>query len=233
MTQIIKIKYKFLIVYLKKNIRVNHNNLRHLCFIFLLLSSLCANAQQEIVIRGKVTEQVNNEGIPFVNVFLKGTSIATVTDIEGNYIIKTNVPKDSIYVSLIGYQTETKPVKKGQSQIINFELKSKVLNLGTIEILPGVNPALRIIKKAIENKDKYNRENLQSVQYLSYTKQEVDVDNITDKMRKRKLFKPITSMWDSLDNLLGKEQETKLPVALTEVISEIYSYKEAKKNMKM
>ncbi|OFY83707.1 MAG: hypothetical protein A3F72_12915 [Bacteroidetes bacterium RIFCSPLOWO2_12_FULL_35_15] len=187
------------------------------------------NAQMETIIAGRVTENGTNSGIPFVNIYFKGTLIGTVTDFDGNYYIKTSTPKDSIFVSLIGYRSKAKPVKKGVSQIINFTLSPEALNLGTVEIRPGINPALRIIKNAQNNKAKYNRDNLESVQYTSYTKQEADVDNVTPKMRKWKLFRGFTKMWDSLDSLAGENSKANLPVMMSEVISNIYSYKVGEK----
>ncbi|MCW3072365.1 MAG: carboxypeptidase-like regulatory protein [Bacteroidetes bacterium] len=197
--------------------------------LFLLVLSLQLKAQQETIITGHVTEKGTNAGIPFVNIYFKGTLIGTVTDFDGNYSITTSSPKDSIYISLIGYKSRAKPVKKGQTQIIDFQLSPEALNLNTVEVRPGINPALRIIKNAQVNKSKYNRDNLNSVQYLSYTKQEADVDNITPKMRRWRLFRPFISMWDSLDVLAGEESKANLPVMMSEVISEIYSYKEAEK----
>lgn len=204
--------------------------IKKITYLFIcLLLSLSIKAQQETIITGHVTEKGTNAGIPFVNIYFKGTFVGTVTDFDGNYIIKTAAPKDSIFVSLIGYKSRAKPVKKGQTQIIDFQLSPEFLNLNTIEVRPGINPALRIIKHAQENKSKYDRENLNSVQYISYTKQEADVDNITPKMRKWRLFRPFISMWDSLDVLAGEESKANLPVMMSEVISEIYSYKEAAK----
>jgi hypothetical protein len=198
---------------------------------FLLFIQLSFNlkAQQETVITGRVTEKGTNAGIPFVNIYFKGTFMGTVTDFDGNYSIKTNNPKDSILVSLIGYKSKAKPVKAGKSQVIDFQLSPQALTLTTIEVRPGVNPALRIIKRAQENKSKYNRDNLNSVQYISYTNQEADVDNITPKMRKWKLFHPFIAMWDSLDVLAGEDSKANLPVMMSEVISEIYSFKDAEK----
>jgi hypothetical protein len=197
--------------------------------IFFLLLCLSVNAQKETIISGRVTEAASSSGIAFANIYFKGSVIGTVTDFEGNYSIKTLASNDSVFVSLLGYQSETKVVKKGETQIINFELKKTSLNLGVVKILPGVNPALRIIRNVINNKEKHNRDNLESVQYLSYTKQEVDVDNISQRMREWRLFNPITSIWDSLDNIADKDRETHLPVSMSEVLSEIYSYKDAKK----
>ncbi len=48
--------------------------------------------QDELSVRGKVTEQQSGEPLPGVNVIVKGTSTGTVTDISGNYSI--NVPNE-------------------------------------------------------------------------------------------------------------------------------------------
>lgn len=191
--------------------------------------SIVTLAQQETIITGHVSEIGTNGGMPFVNIYFKGTLIGTVTDFDGNYSIKTTTPKDSIYVSLIGYKSKAKKVEKGKTQIINFQLSPEALNLSTIEIRPGINPALRIIRNAQLNKNKYDRDDLTAIQYVSYTKQEADVDNITPKMRKWKLFRPFASMWDSLDVMVGEESKANLPVMMSEVISEIYSFKETEK----
>jgi len=50
---------------------------------FLLLLSLNSFAQQETIISGRVTEQGTNSGIPFVNIYFKGTFIGTVADFDG------------------------------------------------------------------------------------------------------------------------------------------------------
>ena len=200
-----------------------------LYLISFLLLSFSVQAQQETIITGRVTEKGANSGIPFVNIYFKGTFIGTVTDFDGNYSIKTSSPKDSIFVSLIGYKSKAKLVKKGQAQKIDFQLSPEALNLTTVEVRPGVNPALRIIKNAQKNKAKYNRDNLRTIQYTSYTKQEADVDNVTAKMRRWRLFRGFTKLWDSLDVLAGEESKANLPVMMSEVISDIYYHKEGDK----
>jgi hypothetical protein len=58
----------------------------YLLVCFVLIQSTFASTNDTIVLRGKVTEN----GIPFpkVNIKLKGTSIETITDIDGNFILK-------------------------------------------------------------------------------------------------------------------------------------------------
>ncbi len=185
-------------------------------------------AQQTTIITGRVTEAKTNAGVPFANLYFKGSYTGAVTDFDGNYSIQTTEHHDSIYVSLIGYRSKARPVKNEKTQVINFQITSEALNLGSVEVRPGINPAVRIIKHAIENKSSYNRDQLQSVQFVSYTKQEADIDNVTEKMRKRRFLKDITKMWDKLDTLAGMESKANLPVYMSEITSEVYSYKEAK-----
>ena len=78
----------------------------YLLTFFLLSYSI--KAQQETIITGHVSEVGTNSGIPFVNIYFKGTFIGTVTDFDGNYSIKTTTPQDSIYISLIGYKSKAK-----------------------------------------------------------------------------------------------------------------------------
>lgn len=203
---------------------------KRITYFFFLMFSLPGLAQ-ETVISGRVTEKGTNAGIPFVNIYFKGTFNGTVTDFEGNYSFRTTTPKDSIYVSQIGYKSKAKAVKKGQKQVIDFQLTPESLTLSTVVVRADdkENPAWRIIRNAQANKAKYNRDNLKSVQYTSYTKQEADVDHITPRMRRFRLFRPFVAMWDSMDVLAGEESTANLPVMMSEVISDIYSYQDVQK----
>lgn len=197
-------------------------------FLFLVLGTY-AQAQQKTIISGRVTETITNSGVPFANIYFKGSYTGTITDFEGNYTIQTEEQHDSIYVSLIGYRSKAKAIRNGKTQVINFQISTEALNLGSVEVKPGVNPAVRIVKNAIANKSKYNRDKLQSIQFVSYTKQEADIDNVTPKMRKRKFLNDITRMWDRLDTLAGADSKANLPVFMSEVVSEIYYNNDAKK----
>ncbi len=205
-------------------------SLKKIAFIFAFyILSFTLLAQQMTLIHGRVTEAKTNAGVPFANIYFKGSYKGAVTDFDGNYVIETAEHQDSIYVSLIGYRSRAKAIKNGKSQVINFQITSEALNLGAVEVRPGVNPAVRIIKKAIENKSLHNRDNLNSIQFVSYTKQEVDIDNVTEKMRKRKFLNDITRMWDKLDTLSGSESKANLPVYMSEITSDNYLSKEGKK----
>ena len=68
----------------------------------MLIVSLSAYAQN-LTVTGVVTDSSTGEGVPFAGVQVKGTTVGTVTDLDGLYTI--SVPSDGILVfSSIGYK---------------------------------------------------------------------------------------------------------------------------------
>ena len=61
----------------------------------------------------------NGESVIGASVFIKGTTVGTVTDMDGNYVISVN-PDDVLTVSAIGYETLEVPVQ-GRS-VVNVTL---------------------------------------------------------------------------------------------------------------
>jgi hypothetical protein len=63
---------------------------------------------QDVTVKGKVNDE-QGQGLPGVSVVAKGTSVGTVTDMEGNYTV--NVPGSTTLVfSFIGYITQEIPL---------------------------------------------------------------------------------------------------------------------------
>lgn len=89
-------------------------------------------------IEGKIVDVKTGEPLSAANVILEGTSIGSVSDIEGWYKI-IDVPEGDYTVSVkfIGYETVSKKVKvtAGKKVRLNFKLKSVALELSALEIL--------------------------------------------------------------------------------------------------
>ena len=62
-------------------------------FCLLISCVLCAICAQEKIIKGNVTDQAG-ETIISASVVVKGTSVGTITDLDGNY--ELNVPDDAL-----------------------------------------------------------------------------------------------------------------------------------------
>ncbi|MCG8308503.1 MAG: TonB-dependent receptor [Cytophagales bacterium] len=88
---------------------------------------------QEKTITGKVISSEDNEGLPGVNVVIKGTTAGTVTDIEGNYRIDVPDAETILVFSSVGFVTEEMPV--GMKTIIDVNLAPDLKALEEIVVV--------------------------------------------------------------------------------------------------
>lgn len=177
---------------------------------------------QETVVRGRVIDAETGDPIPFVNVVFQGTTIGITTDFEGFYRLETDQQVDSISASYIGYVTRVKALKRGVSQNINFQLQQDLVNLQEVVFIAGENPAYDVLRNVVDNKDKNDRRSLSAYEYESYNKTEFDINNLTEKLRSKKMFQQITSVMDSLVQIAGEDGKPVLPLFISESISKFY-----------
>lgn len=190
-----------------------------LLFAFLLLPFL---GVAQTVVNGKVTDANSGDPIPFASVQFKGTSIGITTDFDGNFTLKTSAPADSLQASYVGYKSKTKAVKKGVTQTINFQLEELSENLDEVVITAGENPAFEILRRVDENRKEHDKRRLTAYEYEAYTKIEIDIDNMSDKFRKRKIVQKITQVLDSVDRIAGEDGKPILPLFISENVSKLY-----------
>ncbi|MBY0432555.1 MAG: DUF5686 and carboxypeptidase regulatory-like domain-containing protein, partial [Cyclobacteriaceae bacterium] len=193
-----------------------------LSFFVSFFASLTSFAQ-EFIVQGKVTDASSGDPIPFVNVIFKGTGTGATTDFDGNFLIKSLRPTDSVMATYIGYKPKTKAIRKGvRQQVVNFQLEEDVTNLQEVVVKAGENPAFTILRGVVDNKSKNDKRSLSAYEYESYTKMEVDVDHISEKFRERKVMKKIAQVLDSIDRVAGEDGKPILPLFITESVSKIY-----------
>jgi len=191
---------------------------------------LCLNVNAQTSVKGRVLDANTNEPLPFINIVFKGTTIGTTTDFDGHYIISTDKISDSLVFNYLGYLRKAVKVKQSQSQEIDVILEANTITLKEIIIKPGANPAHRIIKNVIANKSKNDIEKLDAYEYEVYSKYEVDINNITDKFKKRKLMKPFDFIFHNIDST-SKNEKPYLPMFISETVSD-YSYRKNPKARK-
>ena len=172
-------------------------------YTFLLIAAcLLSNfaVAQETIVRGKITDANSGDPIPYVNVIFQGTSIGITSDFDGNYELKTTTPSDTIVVSYIGYKVKKKFITKGITQVVNFQIEEDITNLQEVVFMAGENPAFDVLRNVVRNKSKNDKRKLTAYEYDTYTKIEIDVDNLSDKFRQRKVVKKITQVLDSIES---------------------------------
>lgn len=88
---------------------------------------------QTITISGKVTSDEDGSALPGVNVLIQGTTVGTVTDVEGSYTIQVPDENSTLVFSFIGYVTEEVPVQ-GRS-VIDMALVTDIQSLKEVVVI--------------------------------------------------------------------------------------------------
>lgn len=108
-----------------ENKKVKSSSTLRLVFSLLLSFILIPVMAQTVKVTGVVSE--NTGGIPGVNVSVKGTTIGTITDMDGRYSI--NAPADGILqFTFIGYQSKSVGIKHRTVIDVTMEEDSKQLD---------------------------------------------------------------------------------------------------------
>ncbi len=195
--------------------------------IYLLIFSIIAiseieSSAQETIVKGKITDVNSGDPIPYVNVIFGGTTTGITSDFDGNYELRTSEPVDTIVVSYIGYKVRKKAITAGISQIVNIQLEEDVTTLQEIVFEAGENPAFEVLRRVVRNKKNNDKRKLLAYEYDTYTKIEIDVDNLSEKFRQRKMVKKITQVLDSIEVIAGEDGKPVLPLLITESVSKVY-----------
>jgi hypothetical protein len=197
-----------------------------LYLVALLCISLSAHAQKTIVY-GSVYDAQTKEPLPFVNVAFKGTKIGTTTSLDGTYRIETYYSADSLVASFVGYKPQAFLIEKDVSQKIIFNLDAGSVSLGefVVNARDFEDPAHVLLKRIIKNKRVNNREKLDAYQYETYNKIQFDLNNMSDKFTKRKLFNDFDFIFDRIDST---NEKVSLPFFITETLSDYYYERQPK-----
>lgn len=102
--------------------------MKKILFITLLILSQFINAQDQGTLKGTLKDkETNNESLPFANVLIKGTTIGTTTDFDGNYSIKVPAGNHIVVFSFLGYKAIEKSfaIKAGETVVINEILSAE------------------------------------------------------------------------------------------------------------
>lgn len=195
---------------------------RHIFLLLLTTTCFMTGVEAQATrITGKVTDAATGQPLPFVNIYLKNTTIGVTSDLNGSFSLMTTQPSDSIFASSIGYQTWKMAVKKGIAQVINFEMTEFSTTLAEIQVRPEERWIELLMRRVFKSKELNNPDQIQYYQCEVYNKFQIDINNLDKKIQDRKIFKPIDFVFENLDtNELN--QKIYLPVLITEALSDFY-----------
>ncbi|MBB5637876.1 hypothetical protein HDE68_003801 [Pedobacter cryoconitis] len=203
-----------------------------ICALALPFFAVKASAQQHTVISGVVTDAADKDPIPYVTVLFKGTNIITKTDADGKYSISTSEVHDQLQFSYVGYKSNYATVKPGETQVVNIRLQSESQSLTEVVISSNKrpayrnknNPAVELIRKVIENKNKNQSKSYDHVEYKQYEQLVFSLSNLSDKFKNKRIFRNYQFLFEQQDStkIGGK---LLLPVYMEEKVTQNYLQK--------
>jgi Family of unknown function (DUF5686)/CarboxypepD_reg-like domain len=137
--------------------------------LLLLFPAFCFG---QFVIKGKVVDGSTNEPLAFVSIiFNNDPHSGTTTDIDGKFYFNSSKEIKLVTCTYISYKGLTLTVNESSNlDNLVIRLYSSVSELKEVIVKSGENPANRIIRKVIQNKDINNPEKVSSFKYTSYNK---------------------------------------------------------------
>jgi len=128
------------------------NNLRF-HFVQWLLIPLSIQAT---TISGNITGSAN-EPIPFVSIFIKGTTTGTTSNNDGYYSLELKNGVHEVVFKVIGYRMHVETINvSGANQTLNIKLQTENINLKEVTVSADAeDPAYPVIRQTIKKRKFY------------------------------------------------------------------------------
>jgi len=106
---------------------------RVLLSLALVLVAVISLKAQSRTVTGTVTSEEEPQGIPGVNVSVRGTMVGTITDIDGSYSLTVPEGSDVLVYSFVGFLTQEKTI--GNQNQLDVFLEPDVKTLGEVVVV--------------------------------------------------------------------------------------------------
>ncbi|WP_172826832.1 DUF5686 and carboxypeptidase-like regulatory domain-containing protein [Flammeovirga sp. SJP92] len=203
---------------------------RYISVVLFLLISINTFCQNSIKVTGQIIDQQTNETIPYASVYIEGTTIGTLSDMDGNFTVNVPLPanKKVLIASFMGYSTQKKRLnEKNVRNKITIKLKTSAKELDEVVIRTKKweNPAWAILRAVQKNKSLNDRQKLKAYQYESYTKTNIWVGNVNENFKKKKVVQDILDSFENFEKVVDENGQPIIPVFASEVLSNMYYIK--------
>ncbi len=115
--------------------------------------------------------------LAFVNIVTNNSQLGTATDIDGKFTIYSNEEIEFLRLTYVGYASQTVYINEGKENL-KIYLEEISAELEEVVIVAGENPAHRIIRNVVENRNLNDPEKLKSFSYTSYDKMIFTIDTL-------------------------------------------------------
>lgn len=144
--------------------------MKYLAILIGLFICFHSSFSQEYI-NGRIIDSRTGEPLPFANIVYNSRGFGNVSNIDGKFRIARTPDIEFLKFSYLGYRSEKINIDTLITpQDLTVKMEPVSYNLSEVSVFPGINPALRIINKAIKNRDLNNPEKMKSFSYRTYNK---------------------------------------------------------------
>lgn len=103
---------------------------------------------------GEVVDESTNKPLVFATLTVEGTNISTITNTEGNFLLKVpkNIDSKNVIVSFLGYRTQSVPLSELEPEKNKISLTVSVTQLSEINI-NAPRDAMVLVKETMAKRD--------------------------------------------------------------------------------
>jgi hypothetical protein len=187
--------------------------LRRLLFVLIIYLSPYHLSAQLKGSSGTIHDANTKAPLAFVSVTVKGTTIGTVTDIDGHFTFDHFPANSLLLITYIGYKPKEYRLEKGATTITLF-LEPADGRLENVIVSTNENPAHRIIKLMQRNKKRNDPEKQPAFKYNAYTIAALAAGdrfwnmNRSDSNRQKNPVPQMAQMDKQMDKLVKSSKDT-------------------------
>jgi hypothetical protein len=136
--------------------------------VFICFSSVLLSQSR---IKGVVIDSLTRKPLAFVSISVADQPLAaTMTDIDGKFSLQVNTLPVNLNFSYVGYKAHRVSVSNPIPSNLLIRLPVSSMQLLTVEVKAGENPADRIVRTVWERRKKHDPEALNSYKCSTYNK---------------------------------------------------------------
>lgn len=207
--------------------------IRFLSTIFLFLSSILTYGQSHYVYEGFVCDSITKEPIPFVAIYVDGTTDGVLADDKGAFKVTTTKRPVTLRLSSMGYQKKVQSIPYAGKNIVlkmvpvGVELNEVVVKPKKEKYSKKNNPAVQFVEKIMARQELTNPRRNKYYNYDKYERITLALNNFTDESQSSAMFKKFPFLIDYVDTseISGKPI---LNISEKEKYSEVHYRKDPK-----
>ncbi len=142
--------------------------------LFLFFGNFVFADDEPAEVSGVVSDNNTKEPIPFVNVWVKGTTHGTMTDVNGWFILSTQV-NDTLSFSAVGYSKQEIIISKNTTLPLEVKLNTAVQEIDEVTVHPEESRAKVLFREIMKHKKENRQKVLNYADYKTFARTSVYV----------------------------------------------------------